>query len=201
MNSEKFKIIPTMVFHQMHYFSYCYVLPCLFYLMLKDYGYSDISACLIAAFMFAFSWVVYLMPQWISEKSTKKINYFQIFLAGHSILALIMLAMSWLSYMKMYTPLVILWCLTGFGGGTVFCIQHLSTEYEKTDLKFSEDIGHALGTIFSIGICCCFDDNVWLFASMCCLIAGIFVCLTIGFGCAEHYKDTGCDCIGGKKHA
>jgi len=194
MDSNKFKFIPTMVFHQIHYFSYCYVVPYLFFIMLKNYGYSDLDAGLLDALSIVISWMIYLSPQEILTKLIKKINYFNVFLAGHCLLALIMTAMFWTCYMKMYIPFVILWCLTGFGGGTVFCIQHISSEYEKVDMKFSEDLGHVLGTIVSICIGICFIDNILLLTSICCLTASIFVCLTIGFGIFDHFNNMHREC-------
>ena len=69
------------------------------------------------------------------------------------------------------------WLLTGVGGGTVFCIRHLSNKYEYINMNLSENIGHILGSIFAIFISYCYVENeiTYLFFA-----AFIFVIVAIG---------------------
>jgi uncharacterized protein YacL len=46
-----------------------------------------------------------------------------------------------------------LWVLTGFGGGTVFCINkinEITEESSKSDIIFSENLGHIAGVVIGM---------------------------------------------------
>jgi hypothetical protein len=50
---------------------------------------------------------------------------------------------------------LILWILTGFGGGTVFCIEGIFKKYDirdKLSIDISENYGHILGLVAGIVI-------------------------------------------------
>jgi hypothetical protein len=44
---------------------------------------------------------------------------------------------------------IIIWILTGLGGGTIFALKKILQVDNKPDLEFSENIGHVLGVFLS----------------------------------------------------
>lgn len=157
----------VMIFHQLHYFVYTYIMPIYIYNITRSYLLSSIS--------FAITWIVYLTPQTIIEKFSK-INYKQIFFIGHSFLAICMGAMFWSSYNKFVWVVLLSWLLTGLGGGTVFCIKHLSVKYERINMDLSENIGHVLGPLIAIVISSLNTGNEIIYlslASFCFVICAI----------------------------
>lgn len=157
----------VMLFHQLHYFTYAYIMPI---------NIAALTGSIMAGTVsFALTWVVYLLPQTLAERYGN-ISYRKLFFMGHSFLALVMAGLSFaLSTGSIGAPLAF-WMLTGLGGGTVFCIKHLTRRYREMDMTFSENLGHVLGPMAAILAARVFpgSEAVVLTAGSC-----IFVCLTL----------------------
>lgn len=129
----------VMVVHQMHYFSYAYILPFLFAVAFKFGG-------LAAGAAFALGWVTYASI----EKLLRGRRYGLYFLLGHGlvVLSLSVLA-SWIS-----TALIVVlaWAVSGLGGGTVFCLSKLNSldTARRVEMDRWEDIGHLAGVAVPI---------------------------------------------------
>lgn len=144
-NKKKyFGISLVMVFHQIHYFVYTYIMPI--------YLYQRTGSFIIVAISFVFTWIVYLFPQTIVEKYDI-MKYKTVFFVGHSFLATCLGLMTWMANARFTKGVLFCWLLTGFGGGTVFCIKHLSSRYEQINMDLSENIGHVMGPALAILIC------------------------------------------------
>lgn len=138
------KISFVMIFHQLHYFVYTYLMPVYMYQHTKNIFYTS--------FMFASSWIIYLFPQVIVEKYGLS-NYKKIFFVCHTFLAICMAGVTISIWSKSILMTLVFWMLTGLGGGSVFCIKYLSPIYQRMDMALSENIGHLLGPLLAIFIC------------------------------------------------
>jgi hypothetical protein len=137
----KIKLVSfIMAAHQIHYFSYTYFL---FIIASRVYKYQH-SYTIILLFMLG--WITYISVAHILRGE----HYYRYFFAGHCFLALCLLFI--LKLHESWT-LAIPWVLTGFGGGTVFCIEKIAIEIgniDKNSLVFSENIGHVLGVLIGL---------------------------------------------------
>jgi hypothetical protein len=92
------------------------------------------------------SWITYTSAQYIFKEK----KYYTYLIAGHIFLVFAICGIA----LTTYEPLkIVLWILTGFGGGTVFCIKEIlkgKPEYNNLALESSENIGHVLGVFCSI---------------------------------------------------
>lgn len=152
-----------MIAHQMHYFSYSYFI--LIILMLLG-GYQGIFASCI----FVLGWIPYTLIPIILRKN----SYILYFIVGHVFLVLVLLIMSFTTNINLR---IFLWIITGFGGGTVFCIEKILKRYNdfnKAALTFSENIGHVLGIASGIGIYLIFKSTNIVIIS-----ASIFAAITV----------------------
>ena len=140
----------VMIFHQVHYFAYTYIMPIYLFQITQNY--------MISASIFAITWIIYLLPQTIAEKYNMR-NYKKIFLGCHTLLALCMGSMTLSFYKEKQLLLLLFWLLTGLGGGSVFCIKHLTQKYKSIDMDLSENIGHVLGPLIAIIICAIFPNK------------------------------------------
>lgn len=138
-------LLPVMVFHQMHYFVYAYIMPA--------WVLNRTGSLLAAAAAFALTWIVYLVPQAAAERA-KHISHRAVFFTCHSFLLLVMAAMCAAAALDRPWTLTALWVLTGLGGGSVFCIQKLTSACRNADLTFSENVGHALGCLTAVCLSC-----------------------------------------------
>lgn len=123
-----------MIVHQMHYFSYGY------FIVLIIYQYAH-SSTLIVTLVFILGWISYTSIAHLLRGQ----HYVQYFVLGHTWLALVLVLLG-LSTNGLIATL--LWILTGFGGGTVFCLEKINEQTHhssKEALTFSENIGHILG--------------------------------------------------------
>ena len=82
------------------------------------------------------------------------------------------------------------WFLTGFGGGTVFCIRRLAAAWapadRTTEMDAWENLGHVLGVIVAVGIV-----SAGLGLSALFHVAGFFAFVTaviLGIGGAQRYR-------------
>lgn len=166
-SSQGTALLPTMVFHQMHYFVYAYMMPAW---ILRKVG------IIPAAVAFALTWVVYLIPQVVAEK-TGHASYRAMFFACHSFLLLVMAVMCAAAILDQPWALAVLWVLTGLGGGSVFCIRELTPGCRSTDLTLSENVGHVLGCLAAVCLSCVIPDRLIIPALTGC--SCIFVGLTL----------------------
>lgn len=128
-----------MVVHQMHYFSYAYI-------MLIVAGKMDNYHGFLTALFFVLSWLTYTSAQYIFNEK----KYYTYLIGGHIFLIFVIsgIALTTSGALK-----IVLWILTGFGGGTVFCIKEILKKkhgYDNYVLESSENYGHILGIFCSI---------------------------------------------------
>ena len=137
----KIKLISViMIVHQIHYFCYSYFMILILKSLIKN------SFSIILSFLFVLGWCTYIsVPHLVHRK-----NYEIIFIIGHIFLA----SMLWGIFSSYPSKIVVLfWILTGFGGGTVYCIEKVNNsmkQIEKEDITFAENIGHVTGTLIGI---------------------------------------------------
>ncbi len=140
----------VMIFHQMHYFVYTYIMPIYLFQITNSYIISGIA--------FAVTWVVYILPQTIASKYNLTCYSFMFFVC-HSFLAICMLMMALASLQENYLLVLLFWLLTGLGGGSVFCIKNLSNRYSQINMELSENIGHSIGPVIAIVLCTLFPEK------------------------------------------
>ena len=156
-NKERKRVSFVMMFHQLHYFVYTYIMPVYMHCLTNSYVLSGLA--------FAATWIVYLLPQTIVE-SLKMKRYSLMFFVCHSFLAVCMGMISYSSMLDASLAVLALWLLTGLGGGSVFCIEHLINHDDHQNMELSEKIGHVLGPIVSILLCYCFPTQEIVSLSM-----------------------------------
>lgn len=129
-----------MTIHQSHYFSYAYVIPVL---LVCGHGVDS----KVAGFLFCIGWFSYILAQKVFGERALVFT----FAAGHVLASLCLLGL-FLWYDQSLLVVLALWFLTGFGGGTVYCLRRLSEKSttDKSDLDQWENLGHILGVILSI---------------------------------------------------
>ena len=163
------KISMVMVFHQLHYFVYTYIIPI--------YVHQKTGSIAISALLFSLSWVIYLAPQTIAEK-LHIVHYKTMFFCCHIFLGLCMAAISISAHFDSMGMVLLFWLLTGFGGGSVFCISHLYKRYASINIDFSENIGHFLGPVIAIFLCHGADGNIFAILPA---VSCLFVMMTLLF--------------------
>ena len=126
----------AMVFHQMHYFSYCYVLIIIFISYFKLPSY-------LCALWFSIGWISYL----ITPKIVRGEKYSRILVVGHII---IISSLFSIYILRSLSFVLVFWVTTGFGGGTVYCIEKMlkkKRNQKEINLELHENIGHFLGIL------------------------------------------------------
>lgn len=157
----------VMVFHQLHYFVYSYMIPI--------YVNQKTGNLVASALLFSLSWVIYLVPQTIAEK-LHIVHYKTMFFCCHGFLGLCMAAMSISAYFDNMSMVLLFWMLTGLGGGSVFCIKHLYKRNAPANMDFSENIGHFFGPILAIVLYIGSGKNVFAFLPA---VSCLFVIMTL----------------------
>lgn len=143
-NAQITGISMVMIFHQLHYFVYTYIMPIFVYKMTES--------IIMSSLVFSVTWIVYLLPQTIAERLSIA-NYKNMFFFCHLFLAACMATIAISAYFYNTTIVLLFWLLTGFGGGSVFCIKHLCKRYESINMDFSENIGHFIGPLIAVFFC------------------------------------------------
>lgn len=151
--SKETTLFPVMVFHQMHYFAYTYIMPA--------WVLARTGSLLAAAAFFALTWIVYLSPQAAAERA-KHISHRAVFFVCHSFLLLVMAAMCIAAALDRPWALTALWVLTGLGGGSVFCIQELTPACRNADMTLSENVGHVLGCLIAVLLSCAVPSRLMI---------------------------------------
>lgn len=128
----------TMLVHQTHYFCYAYAVPLLV-------ASAELGGPTFVGFWFASGWVSYLSAESLWRRWPPK----RVFVLGHLFLACVLLVMSMTA-----TPwmTLLLWGLSGLGGGTVYCLtlMHKREGLAHERLERAEDAGHLLGVAVAI---------------------------------------------------
>ena len=122
---------------------------------------------MVIGILFVIGWITYLIVPHILRGK----RFFLYFISGHFFLSLILLGLA-LNYNTVSAA--ILWILTGFGGGTVFCVKKINDIYSdcnSNDIVFSENVGHILGTTLGLVAFYVFHSlQAPIIFSMCCAI-------------------------------
>ena len=138
------RICWAMVTHQAHYFAYNYVFLVIVYLYYNN--------PYIATLWFVCNWIPYTITEPL-VKIIKLRNYYIISIVAHIFNATVLALMYFFTNNNDILGAALLWVLTGFGGGNVFCIREAlkkHVDYHDNIWMFSEQIGHLLGLISSI---------------------------------------------------
>ena len=149
-------VYTVMALHNAHYFAYAFTIPFLFI-------QGGLPVWLAGAAFFA-GWIAYnsydtlVKPRW------------PVFAAGHLLVAASLIG---LYFTNSISLMILLWFLTGVGGGTAYMLKPLldiKKNEQLKDLQTAEGIGHVLGII------------VWIAAAVycsfrCTLLAGAAVAL------------------------
>jgi len=170
----KNKICITMVIHQMHYFVYCYAMLTIALLYYKNPW--------IASAWFIGNWIPYIITEPLIKYS-KKEKWMTFLIAGHILVAGLLLFMD-IFINKGNIPLaMLLWVFTGFGGGNVFCIKKSLApvkEYHNMVWVFSENIGHILGVLVIFVVACVTSNiqNSLIIGVICAVLTIVFILIT-----------------------
>jgi hypothetical protein len=129
----------TMLVHQTHYFTYAYAVPFLA-------AQSTLGGTSLVGLWFACGWITYLSAESLWRRWAPR----TVFIVGHLALALVLALMSTTSAMPWLT--IAFWVLSGFGGGTVYCLTllHKREGLAHERLERAEDAGHLLGVMLAI---------------------------------------------------
>jgi hypothetical protein len=124
----------AMVLHQAHYFSYCYAVPMLL-------ASSPLGGIAAAGFWFACGWVSYLS----AEGLWRRFAPIPVFVIGHLFVAIVLMLLT--LFGDNPWGVVLLWILSGLGGGTVYCLTllHKRAGGDQVRLEHAEGVGHILG--------------------------------------------------------
>lgn len=128
-----------MVVHQMHYFAYSYAL--LFVISQLYEGLPFVSVAI-----FAFGWVTYTSaPLILGRFSTVPV-----LITGHLFVSVVLLVIG--AHTSSAVAVTVPWIVSGFGGGTVFCIKQLAHRHGRKadDLDSWENVGHVAGALCSV---------------------------------------------------
>ena len=139
----KNRICLAMTVHQMHYFVYCYSM-----LLISLFTYKNPCS---AVFWFAANWVPYILTEPLVKMTNSK-AWLRFLIGGHILVTALLIGM-YITAERFSTIAMVLWTLTGFGGGNVFCIKKSLLKYKTYHNQvwvFSENIGHFLGVIISL---------------------------------------------------
>jgi hypothetical protein len=122
-----------MIFHQMHYFVYCYAAFIVAF---------ELGGRTAAVIIFLLNWIIYVVSPLLYSRAK---DFRKVFLFGHSLLVILLAAL----YFAPSTEIkIILYLLTGIGGTTEFCIGKLAKKwdlYSEDAQNFSENFGHVFG--------------------------------------------------------
>lgn len=157
----------TMVAHQTHYFSYAYAIP----VLIADPLLGGVGA---AGFWFACGWVSYLS----AETLWRRFPLRTVFVTGHLCLAAILALLTLTSGAPVLS--VVFWILSGFGGGTVYCLTQLQKNNcgAPGQLERAEDVGHLFGVALALGAVSVFHfaaDDLPAVGAVCALAAAFLL--------------------------
>jgi hypothetical protein len=144
----------VMVFHQLHYFFYAHITLATMSLLLS---HDSTFGILYATLLFCGTWVTYMSVEPVMSKWTNRI--LPVFYAGHIGISILLFVMHWVSSVTLF---ILLWLVTGFGGGVVYTISAKAKDtdsYQKDSMTIAENIGHTFGLLTAVGIARVFGEN------------------------------------------
>lgn len=139
------KICLAMITHQAHYFVYTYVL-CMFV-------YYEYNNALIASIWFVLNWIPYTITEPLVKVLKIEKYYNTIGIVAHIFNGIVLIGVFLFLDNSHILAAVLLWMLTGFGGGNIFCVRKGMSKYVNYDndtWMYSEQVGHVLGMISCI---------------------------------------------------
>ena len=141
ISAQVHPIHAMMVVHQMHYFSYCYAVPVIF-------AANNFEENWLIGVWFALGWISYLSVHWTLQRFRLE----WVFVIGHVFVATTLISLSFFAGVAHLA--IAMWILTGFGGGTVFCLSELNKHFGLGDelLVKYEDIGHIGGIALAVTV-------------------------------------------------
>ena len=181
----------VMLFHQLHYFFYAHItLAAVSFAVSREpspFGFLDyafernpqICGIAIGALLFCGTWITYMSVEPLVSRLTKDVT--PVFYIGHSVICLLLLVMS---QFTSGTVFILLWLLTGFGGGTVYTISERARakgKYDKSSMTVSENLGHTFGLLSAVVIAA-FLGNAAPYVMLVCGSASAFLailCMTL----------------------
>ena len=137
----------VMLFHQLHYFFYAHITLASMSLL---FSCSSNSGVVISAILFCGTWVTYISVEPVVSRITKR--FLTVFYVGHIGISVLLLLMYYVASVPIF---IVLWLMTGFGGGVVYTISAKAKEmgyYNKDSMVIAENIGHTLGLLIAVGI-------------------------------------------------
>ncbi len=165
----------VMIFHQLHYFFYAHITLAAMSLRLRE---SSSIGIVYAVLLFCGTWVTYISVEPIVSKLTSKVTH--VFYAGHIGISVLLFVMHLVTSKPLF---IILWLITGFGGGVVYTISAKAksdSSYHKESMTISENIGHTLGLLTAVCIAAATGDSspqiMLLFGSASAFLAVITMC-------------------------
>lgn len=136
----------VMIFHQLHYFFYAHITLAAVSIHLRNS--MPIAGIIIAALIFCGTWITYMSVEPVVSRLTSKIQ--SVFLVGHIGIGILLGIMSFITGQQLF---MILWLITGFGGGVVYTISKqakLMGYFDKSSMTIAENIGHTLGILSAV---------------------------------------------------
>lgn len=143
----------VMIFHQLHYFLYAHITLAAMSLLLS---HSSPAGIVYAALLFCGTWVTYMSVEPIISRLTNHI--LPVFYTGHIGIGILLFAMRFVTSVQVF---IILWLVTGFGGGVVYTISARAKStgsYQKNSMTIAENIGHTLGLLTAVGMAAVFGN-------------------------------------------
>lgn len=136
----------VMFMHQIHYFTYAYVLLALFCtLNLESVTDITFKSAVVAALAFTLGWLTYISGEALL-KDAFKLSPKKAIIIGHTWVTACLLVM----FFYRHNPyiLVMFWVLGGFGGGSVYAIKiKAGQQNSKADIELWEHYGHNAGVL------------------------------------------------------
>lgn len=125
----------TMAVHQSHYFLYSCFLPLVFIR-------TQAVPLALIGLAFALGWTSYCWAPWLFRRWRPE----RAFVFGHCVVVAALVMMIW--WIASPTVVLLAWFISGFGGGTVFCLRDLERRRHPAregHMDAWENIGHVIG--------------------------------------------------------
>lgn len=155
----------VMFVHQTHYFSYAYIILAL---MVTKYQVST----QMAGPLFCLGWVSYVL----SQRLLDRYRLVPTFVLGH-MWAAATLALLYFFRNEGLAVFLLFWFLSGFGGGTEFCLRKLKSQMpsDHSDLESWGNLGHVVGVVVCMLVLGVTAAPALAFVSASCLATATFL--------------------------
>jgi len=149
----------VMILHQTHYFTYCYGLL----LILSQLA----GGPTFVGLWFGIGWITYLSAERLWSHAPRAYAL----VLGHVFVAMTLGGLATLGHEP--CGAILMWTLTGFGGGTVYCLTslHRGTGGHPEGLDLAEDVGHVGGTVLALATASLGGLDAWALAGLGALFA------------------------------